>query len=474
MSDTQKAPAQNPDYKLLLISFDGFRWNYLQRTETPNFDKFVKGGVSAKYGIKDAFVTKTFPNHFTLVTGLWEESHGIVNNEMYDPDLNETFSPSNTKAQTDPAWYSIGAEPIWVTNQLEKLEGRSGVIMWIGGGASIKWVNPSRFIPFNSSVQDHSKVDTIIEWFTDQYPINLGLMYFMQPDYDGHMHGPESEEVTKRIAQLDEVVGYLLNQLEAKDLLKDMNIIITSDHGFSSTPRENAINLNDFVEPTSYTLEGLTPIANIWPHEGKLEEIFQNLTKGAAQNGNFTVYKREDIPAHFHYNKNRRIPPILAVAKDHFSFVTDKEPVPASLGNHGYDNRNQNMHPFFLAMGPSFKKNYSVDSFNNVDVYPLMCQLLQLTPAPNNGSMDIVKKLLVGETGSRTSVTTFVTYIIGGVLVACVASIFMFGVFRYRRYMSSVIRYQYSSLRTGTPQESGVSEITNSSSPLLLDTDRQA
>ena len=267
-SDTQKAPAQNPDYKLLLISFDGFRWNYLQRTETPNFDKFVKGGVSAKYGIKDAFVTKTFPNHFTLVTGLWEESHGIVNNEMYDPDLNETFSPSNTKAQTDPAWYSIGAEPIWVTNQLEKLEGRSGVIMWIGGGASIKWVNPSRFIPFDSSVQDHSKVDTIIEWFTDQYPINLGLMYFMQPDYDGHMYGPESKEVTKRIAQLDEVVGYLLNQLEAKDLLKDMNIIITSDHGFSSTPRENAINLNDFVEPTSYTLEGLTPIANIWPHEG--------------------------------------------------------------------------------------------------------------------------------------------------------------------------------------------------------------
>ncbi|RUS81015.1 hypothetical protein EGW08_011220 [Elysia chlorotica] len=461
--------AQSPDYKLLIISFDGFRWNYLERADTPNFDKFIEGGVHAKHGIKDAFVTKTFPNHFTLVTGLWEESHGIVNNEMYDPVLNENFSPSNLKSQTDPAWYSVGAEPIWVTNQLEKLDGRSGVIMWVGGGASIKWVKPSRFIPFDSSTEDQSKVDTIIQWFTDPYPINLGLMYFMQPDYDGHMYGPESEEVTKRIAQLDKVVGYLLDQLEAKHLLNDLNIIITSDHGFSSTPKEIAINLDDFIDASSYTLTGLTPIANIWPHEGKLEEVFQNLTVGAAQTGNFTVFKRENVPAHFYYSKNRRIPPVLAVAKDHFSFVTDKEPMPYNLGNHGYDNRNQNMHPFFLAMGPSFKKNYSVDTFNSVDVYPLMCQLLQLTPAPNNGSMDIVKELLVDRNNSETSVTTFVTYIIGGVLVACVAIVFVFGVLRYWRYLSSVKRYHYSSLCPDAHPEAGQPATTSSNSPLLLD-----
>ncbi|GFR57731.1 ectonucleotide pyrophosphatase/phosphodiesterase family member 5 [Elysia marginata] len=462
----KKTPAQNPDYKLLLISFDGFRWNYLQRTNTPNFDKFIKGGVHAKYGIKDAFVTKTFPNHFTLVTGLWEESHGIINNEMYDPVLNESFSPPNTKSQTSPEWYSVGAEPIWVTNQLQKLQGRSGVHMWVGGGAPIKWVQPSRYIPFSSSVQDHDKVDTLVKWFTDEYPINLGLMYFMQPDYDGHEFGPESKEVTKRIGQLDEVVGYLLAQLEAKDLLKDMNIIITSDHGFSSTPKQNAINLNDFIDSSSYTLTGLTPIANIWPHEGKMEEIFQNLTKGATKNHNFTVYRREDVPSHFHYSKNRRIPPILAVAKDHFVFVTNEHPEPYNLGNHGYDNRNQNMHPFFLAMGPSFKKGYSIDTFNSVDVYPLMCQLLQVIPAPNNGSMDVVKMLLVDLNDSKTSVTTFVTYIVGGVLVACVASVFMFGVFRYRRYLSSVKRYRYSSLGN---QESAISETMNNAAPLLLD-----
>ncbi|GFO15234.1 ectonucleotide pyrophosphatase/phosphodiesterase family member 5 [Plakobranchus ocellatus] len=443
-----KLTRKSANYKLLIISFDGFRWNYLQRTKTPNFDKFIEGGVQAKYGIKNAFVTKTFPNHFTLVTGLWEESHGIINNEMYDPRLNETFAPGKPKVQDDPAWFSVGAEPIWVTNQLQKVNGRSGNIMWVGGGAPIKWVKPSRYMPFNASIGDHSKVDTLIDWFTDQYPINLGLLYFMQPDADGHEFGPESEEVTKRIAQLDEVVGYLLKRLEEKDLLDDLNIIITSDHGFSSTPKEKVINLDDFIDPSSYLMLSPTPVAHIWPHEGKLEEIYSNLTAAAAENGNFTVYKRETVPAYFHYNHNRRIPPILAVAKDHFSFVAKKFPH-TQRGNHGYDNRNQDMHPFFLAMGPSFKKGYSVDTFNNVDVYPLMCKLLNLVPAPNNGSMNIVKKLLVPE-DPKTSMITFVTYIVGGVLIVAVASIFTFGVCRYRRYLTSLKRYQYSSLPTQT------------------------
>lgn len=461
----QKTPAQNPDYKLLIISFDGFRWDYLQRTHTPNFDRFITEGVHARQGIKDAFVTKTFPNHFTLVTGLWEESHGIINNEMFDPVLNETFSPPNTKAQSDPAWYNVGAEPIWVTNQLQKLQGRSGVMMWVGGGAPVKWVQPSRYIPYNGSMKDHDKVDTVIQWFTDDYPINLGCMYFMQPDSDGHAFGPESKEVTERIAQLDQVVGYLLAELEQKDLLKDLNIIVTSDHGFSATPHENAINLTNFINPDSYFLTGLTPLAHIWPHPGEFAEIYQNLSAGASQSGNFVVYRRGEIPAHFHYSHNRRIPPILAVARDHFSFVTDK-PL-KELGDHGYDNRNQNMHPFFLAMGPSFKRGYSVETFNNVDVYPLMCHLLQLTPAPNNGSLEVVMTLLADQARTETSLTTFVTYLIGGVFVACVASGFMFGVFRYRRYLSSMKRYRYSSLAPGAEQESVVSDATHSASPLL-------
>ena len=256
--------------KLLIISFDGFRWDYLQKTNTPNFDKFLRGGVHARLGLKNAFVTNTFPNHFTLVTGMWENIHGIINNEMYDPVLNETFAPWMKKALSDPAWFSVGAEPIWVTNQLQKPNGRSGVIMWVGADAPIKWVQPSRFIPFNESIKEYDKVDTLIKWFTDQYPINLGLLYSMQPDEDGHVYGPDSTEVIDRIAQLDEVVGYLLDQLERHHLLEDLNIIITSDHGFSSTPKEKEINLDAFIDASSYMITGLSPVANIWPKEGKL------------------------------------------------------------------------------------------------------------------------------------------------------------------------------------------------------------
>ena len=142
--------------------------------------------------------------------------------------------------------------------------------MWVGADAPIKWVQPSRFIPFNESIKEYDKVDTLIKWFTDQYPINLGLLYSMQPDEDGHVYGPDSTEVIDRIAQLDEVVGYLLDQLERHHLLEDLNIIITSDHGFSSTPKEKEINLDAFIDASSYMITGLSPVANIWPKEGKL------------------------------------------------------------------------------------------------------------------------------------------------------------------------------------------------------------
>ena len=144
---------------LLVISFDGFRWDYLQRTLTPNFDKFIKNGVQAKYGMKNAFVTKTFPNHFTLATGLWEESHGIIANDMYDPFLNQNFSPGNKSANQDPAWFDVGGEPIWVTNQIQNKNAQSGVIMWVGGEAPVRLILPSKHMPYDGVTKNETKID---------------------------------------------------------------------------------------------------------------------------------------------------------------------------------------------------------------------------------------------------------------------------------------------------------------------------
>ncbi|XP_055889959.1 ectonucleotide pyrophosphatase/phosphodiesterase family member 5-like [Biomphalaria glabrata] len=410
---------------LLLISFDGFRWDYIQsrRAKTPNFDRIISEGVTVQRGLKNAFVTKTFPNHYTLVTGMWEESHGIVGNQMYDPHLNQVFTPENISANSDPAWFDVGAEPIWVTNHLQK-KGKSGVCMWVGGGAPVKKVHPDIFIPYNESFDDYNKIDTVVKWFSDDNPINLGLIYFDQPDAYGHKFGPDSSNVTEMIEHLDAVVGYLLEQLNKTSLLQKMNIILTSDHGFTNTPANKVIHLDKYVNSSLYNVSAFSPVALIWPLKGHFDTVYNGLKEGEAIDGNFSVYKKEDIPEYFHYKNNVRISPIIAVADDTYSFGTKEYPYPEhELGNHGYNNSLQDMHPFFIAMGPSFKKNFSVETFNSVDIYPLLCHLLHLTPAPNNGSLDIVSQLLIEEP-TKIAVITLVTYILCISLILIVAGVF--------------------------------------------------
>lgn len=269
--------------KLLIVSFDGFRWDYLSRTDTPFFDWIKKTGVTARYGIKNAFVTKTLPNHFTLVTGLWEESHGIVGNEMWDDRLNETFSAWNDTQEAESRWYDVGAQPVWVANQIQK-KGLTGCMMWVGCQAPIQGVLPTYHIPYNGKVTNESRIDTVVEWLAGQHAreVNLALLYFEQPDAFGHIYGPDSPQVTEMIKGLDKVVGYLLEQLQKKDLLKSTNIIITSDHGFAATPKDLVINLDNYADPQSYRVIQLTPVATILPNEGKTPTIqmtvlFQNV-----------------------------------------------------------------------------------------------------------------------------------------------------------------------------------------------------
>ncbi|XP_046361866.2 ectonucleotide pyrophosphatase/phosphodiesterase family member 5-like [Haliotis rufescens] len=421
--------------KLLVISFDGFRWNYLERTDTPHFDVFLKNGAHSKNGLKNAFITKTFPNHYTLATGMWEESHGIVANTMYDPKLNEVFTLSNKVDQTSAKWFDDGGEPVWVTNQLQNSHHRSGIVMWPGGGAPVKGVNAVHNILFDPSVKNNTRVDTILDWFTSTYPINLGLLYFEQPDEFGHQFGPDSSQVTRMIGGLDEVVGYLLKGMKEKGLLENTNVIITSDHGFSSTPPENVINLDKYIDPLSYKIFSSNPIGSILPNEGLLEELYANLTAGSKAEGHFKVYKKDDIPDRYHYTHNDRIMPLLVVPEDTYQ-LTRNGTVLHELGNHGWDNSLQDMHPFFLAMGPSFKAGASVDILNNVDVYPLMCHLLGLEPAPNNGSLQNCLPLLkTVDDHADYTVTTFGTYILILIFIALIAGVFMVAACRQHRYL---------------------------------------
>ncbi|XP_005109937.1 ectonucleotide pyrophosphatase/phosphodiesterase family member 5 [Aplysia californica] len=429
LSHTEKVPS------LLIVSFDGFRWDYLTHTPTPHFQDIILKGVHAKKGLHNVFTTSTLTNHWSIVTGLYAESHGIIDNEFFDPVINKTYIPlyKNKNAVNDNRFYDTGAEPIWVTNHLQNHNGRSGSVMWWGAENVIKGVRPTYHMPYDLNVDEKSKIDTIIQWFTSEYPINLGLLYFSEPDHSAHKYGPDSWNVTQKIAEADELTGYLIDQLNKRDLLDDINIIITSDHGFAAVSRDRLIFLDEYVDPKWYHMVHYSPVATIIPHEGKEEMIYQQLLH-ASKDNHFQVYKKADIPVRLHYKNNRRVTPIVAVADITYSFISNMSADKFVLaGSHGYDNKYTDMRPFFMARGPSFQENFAVDSFSSLDLYPLMCHLLHLEPAPNNGSLAIVKQLLVEP--SENSGWTFSTYIVCLILISCVGGLFSVGACRQHRYL---------------------------------------
>ena len=265
---------------LLLISFDGFRWDYLKRTETPNFDKFIESGVYAINGLQSVFPTVTLTNHWSLVTGLYAESHGIIDNDMYDPIINKTYIPlfkiekikKIKNFHNDDRFYDFnGVEPIWVSNRLQYPKRRSGSIMWWGAENEIKGVRPLYHMPYREEDVDYAdNIDKMIDLFSSPTdPINLGLLYFGESDELAHKYGPDSYNVTEMISKADLLLEYLLEEFDRVGLLDRMNIIITADHGFAPVSRKRLIHLDNIVDKSLYRAVHYSPVATIIPNQGK-------------------------------------------------------------------------------------------------------------------------------------------------------------------------------------------------------------
>ncbi|XP_077977897.1 ectonucleotide pyrophosphatase/phosphodiesterase family member 5-like isoform X2 [Glandiceps talaboti] len=304
----------------LLISFDGFRWDYLQKTETPNFDQLIADGSFVPDGILSSFITKTFPNHFTIATGMWEESHGVVANQMYDPKLKAYFIIGGENS-TDSKWWDNGAEPIWVTNQLHG--GRSGVFIWPGGDSTIKDTLPYHYTNYSNTTPFKTRVDRIIDWFTSEKdPINLGLLYFNEPDHTGHYVGPESEEIKTVIEMCDNITGYLIQRLKDVGLYDQMNLIITSDHGMTEIDKSRIIQLDEYINPELYDLADSTIVTALNPYDPKdIPKIYDSL----ANVSHMTVFLKNDaehgIPERLHYTNNPRIMPIIAIPDEGWCII---------------------------------------------------------------------------------------------------------------------------------------------------------
>ena len=382
---------------VILISLDGFRYDYLDKYSPPTLNRLARGGVRAKWMIP-SFPTKTFPNHYTIATGLYPEHHGIVENNVWDYD--KKFEISNTRRVEEPYWW-LG-EPIWVT--AEKQGQRSASYFFVGTNTLIEETKPSITRRYNGIVPNTMRVDKLLSWFdlpTDTRPTMM-TMYFSDTDDVGHEFGPDAEETKYAAWEVDSYIARLMAGLKTRKIDDKVNIIIVSDHGMAAVDQLNAIVMDEFFDPKDKSLaDPVLTTGEIWqifPKPGK-EDYLMNRLSGIK---NATCWRKKDIPKRLHYNEGRRIAPIVC-SSDEGWYMTDRErfdkdkdmvEFPRTKGAHGYDNRYQSMMATFIARGPAFKKGYSAEPFENIEVYNIMCKILKLKPAKNDGDLDRIKKML--------------------------------------------------------------------------------
>ena len=373
---------------VVLVSFDGFRWDYSKLYNTPNLNKLASHGVKADRLIP-SFPTKTFPNHYSIVTGLYPDHHGLIENSFNAFELGLFYRMGDRNAVENPAFY--GGEPVWVT--AEKQGVRAASFFWVGSEAAVGGIHPTYWKKYDGAVTYEARIDSVIKWLG--YPENkrpeLVTLYFDEPDLTSHEFGPVSVETGKIVSGLDSIVGVIRMKLSALPYSKRINLIVLSDHGMGPISPDKYVNLRAIVPERMITsISGGNPVYLIKPSDGKKDSvlILLNSVKG------LKAWSKSQVPERWHYGTNQRIPEIVVVADSSWSIGTRPEGSSMTGGAHGYDNSNSDMSAIFYAAGPSFRKNYKFTELNNIDIYNLICKILDIKPAKNDGDPDHIKRLL--------------------------------------------------------------------------------
>ncbi|XP_018423891.1 PREDICTED: ectonucleotide pyrophosphatase/phosphodiesterase family member 7 [Nanorana parkeri] len=395
---TQRAP-----HKLLLISFDGFRWDYDQDVDTPNMDTMNRDGVKAKY-MTPAYITITSPCHFTLLTGRYIENHGVIHNLFFNVSNGQKASYLSTQGISE--WWDNGTLPIWITAQRQGL--KTGSLFFPGGNATYRGetVNVKKVERtghnYSNETEWEENVETVMKWFTEE-DLDFVALYFGEPDVTGHRYGPETQERKDIVSQVDRMVGYIRSRVKFYDLESRLNIIIIADHGMATVqkgPDEIVLrNIPGFnFSDLEFHLVDYGPSGLMFPKEGNLEKVYQVL-KGA--HPKLHVYKKEEFPERLHYSKNDRIGPLVLYGDPGY-VIHAYAKFQFNNGEHGFDNEAIDMKTIFRAVGPSFKQGLLVEPFESVHVYALMCKLLGITPEVHDGSLDVTRNMLLSNIENDT------------------------------------------------------------------------
>ena len=383
------APAPGPP-TVIVLSLDGWRWDYHTKAPLPAIQRLIDGGVRAE-GLIPGFPSKTFPNHYSIVTGLYPGHHGIIGNAMTDAAIPGRFTLADREQVGNAAWW--GGEPLW--NTVMRQGRPAATLFWPGSEAPISGVRPTEWALYDASVPNDERVDRLLGWLdrpAAERPALL-LSYFSDVDDAGHRFGPDSRQLRGALIRVDRAIGRLLAGLDARGLSGQVNVVLVSDHGMAAVSPARVIVLSDYLDLSTVDVVDVNPNLAIAPKTVSAEDVYRRL---AGAHPHLRVYRKAETPPEWRFRDHPRVPAVVGVADEGWSIARRHLNVAAvfSRGNHGYDPQVRAMHGLFIASGPAFRRGAVVPRFESVDVYNVLARVLGVAPAPNDGNPEAVARLL--------------------------------------------------------------------------------
>ncbi len=383
-------PVSQERHTTVLISLDGFRADYINRPNARRLREIAARGTRLERMVP-VFPSKTFPNHYSIVTGLYPEHHGIVANTMYDSVIGKTFTISDSMIARDTRWW--GGEPLW--NTAEKQGVKTAAMFWPGSDYEIDGRRPSWYTPFDNKYPNRERIAKVLSWLSmsaNEAPRFITL-YYSTTDDAGHDVGPTHPKVDSAIARVDTLIGELVDGIAKRGLTDRVNLILVSDHGMVQVDTARQVYLDDFIDMDDADVVDWSPVTAVTPKPGAFDRVYAGLRKAP----HMQVYRKDSVPERFHYRAHPRITPLVLVADEGWTATThwratNRKPIHG--GTHGFDNQLPSMGALFIAAGPDIQPGQVLPPVQNIHVYELMAKLLGITPAKNDGSPDSLRAVL--------------------------------------------------------------------------------
>ena len=375
--------AAGRDNYTVIISLDGLRWDYLDAFDVPFMNQLARDGVKAV--MQPSFPSKTFPNHYTLATGLTPDHHGIIGNQFWDRENNVKFKIGNQ----DSRYY--GGDPVWLTAKHQGV--KTATVFWVGSDVAVKGEHPTYWRDYKTEqLEFPERVDEIIRLLSlpEEERPHLVMAYFEEPDASGHAYGPIHRKTRRAMEDMDLLLSKLWARIQLLPFADKVNFIVTGDHGMTSIDPKRLVNIGDVLPKhwVSYACNDFPTL--IYASDPQYVDSICDALQGV---DHIRAWKKADVPAYLGYGTHKYMSDVVVLPD--VGWVFDYEPWPTTFGTHGFDHLAADMQVGFRAIGPDFKVGYSKpDRFRNVCIYPLLCYLLGVTPSPNDGSIDEVRDLL--------------------------------------------------------------------------------